>query len=297
MSENDQYGGRLKAIQWNNRQLSGFLSVYFLISIVIFVCLIFIPIILAIAIFDPDNLQQTLNSQTFFTKPLRIVIKVFMFCIIGALYFVHKSIKDIPRFFEAYPLKLTHDDPLYRTIETQCISRGLKVPTLFALHNTQPGIANLVTAIVVRDLTGKSSIVFSEGALSLKGPERDALIAQAIQRIHTKDTLFLTLLCFFGFYPFHIQQELGKIRYAILKPALYLTDLILAPMRNWIITLRFARLDAGSLEITKEKGAAAALLTSLSSMDEIRKYYYDAYLPLFIAKSDELYRLKSLRAA
>lgn len=57
------------------------------------------------------------------------------------------------------------------------------------------------------------------------------------------------------------------------------TDTLMAPVRKLILNLRMAKLDVGSLELTKDKSSAAQLLEVLAPLEAIEKYYYEAYLP------------------
>jgi len=173
----------------------------------------------------------------------------------------------------------------------------LSVPELFVIDDAASLRPDLVTAVVLQGLGNRSKLLVSPAILKLSGELQEAFIAQAVQRLHTKDVLFFTLLCFLGYFPFHVMREVNAIARIMFKPFLIITDRLMAPVRKMILNLRQAKLDVGSLELTKDKTSTAQLLEVLAPLHVIERTYYEAYLPLFIAKSEGPYRLRMLEKA
>ncbi len=296
MSTQD-FQGQVKRIQWNNQVISGLMMVYFLISIFIFVSMIAGCFVAVAAIFDPDSVGDILHSSKTQFKFARFYFKFLFFALAGAFYFVYRDFSQAEQMFGAVPLPLKSDDAFYRRLENQCISRGLSVPELFVIDDPASLRPDLVTAVVLQGLGNKSKLLLSPAVLGLSAELQEAFIAQAVQRLHTKDVFFFTLLCFLGYFPFHVLREVNAIARTVFKPFLMVADTLMAPVRKLILNLRMAKLDVGSLELTKDKSSAAQLLEVLAPLEAIEKYYYEAYLPLFIAKSEGPYRLRTLEKA
>lgn len=290
-----QFKGKIQSIQWNNRIKSNLLMIWFLISMAIFVILYISPILLTFFILDPDEFMQSINSPTFEFRIFKIFFKIFSFTTFITLAFIYRDFKNTDIIFSADKINLKHNNLLHQKIENLCIERGLKIPDLYVIRSFLPN--NLVTSIVLQDFSGNSKIILSQGALSLPAHLQEALAAQAIQRIYTKDALFFTLLCFFGYFPFHVMQNTNKFARTILKPFLFLTDKMMSPIRNSILNIRSARMDAASLALIKEKQTIHELLEKLASLKEIENYYHEAYLPLFVTRTDIVYRQSTLEKA
>lgn len=282
----------IAAIQWNNRLKSLLLTLVFLLGILVFAVTLVLMIGVPVMLFSKD---PNFRPEVFFDNPrvqwhvFKFFTKVLLFCLGAAGFFIWKHISHVGKVMSARPLKMASTDPFYRALETLCISRGLRVPDLYVF---QPYALrkDMVTAAVMQGTGGSWALLLTEGALQLKPALREALLAQAVQRVHSKDTFFLTLFCFLGYFPFHIMNGTNRIGRIMFRLPLAAADLLMKPLRPRVLDLRLARLDAGSLELTKEAGPMAELLSTLPTHRDIEQYFYDPYLPLFIAQSDGAYR-------
>lgn len=286
----------IKAIQWNNRIKSVTLMMVFLVGILIFatsfVLMIAAPIGLLVVVFAPPdptfNLADIMHQPRLYSHILKYFLKIFLFSLGATLMFIYKGVSNIGRIFDARPLKLHSSDPFYRELETQCIERGLSIPELFIFN--QRALSSQVTAAIIQGVRRKSALIVSDASFKLKAPVRQALLAQAVQRLYTKDTYFLTLFCFLGYFPFHVSRSLRKWVGWIFRPALWIADQVMAPFRPLMLDIRLARLDVGSLELTKDAGPMHELLEKLCSYIELKKYFHTPYLSLFVAQSTGSYR-------
>jgi hypothetical protein len=279
-------------IQWNNRLKSAFLAALFLFGILIFalvlVSMIAVPI--ALSGIDPKfRLDNLLDNPRIHFQVFKYFMKVLLFCLGAALFFIWKNISKVEEVMSAKPLKLASSEAFYRELENLCISRGLRMPDLFMFENRAVP-RTMITAAVMQGTGGRWALIITEAAYRLEPALREALLAQAVQRIHTKDTLFLTLFCFLGYFPFHIMNGTNVFGRIAFKLPLAAADKIMAPLRPHVLDLRLARLDAGSLELTKEAGPMAQLMGRLPLHSEIAEYFHDPYLALFIARSAGSYR-------
>lgn len=294
----DVFQGQIKRIQWNNQVISGLMMVYFLIGILIFVSLVSACFVLAVFVFDPGSAQDMLYESKTQIKFVRFYLKFLFFALAGAFYFVYRDFNQAEQMFGAVPFELRPNDPFYQRLETQCISRGLPMPALYIINDADNMPPGAVTAVVLQGLAKQSKLLISPAVYHQLDPDlQEAFIAQAVQRLYTKDVLFFTLLCFLGYFPFHVLQESNAVARVVFKPFLMVTDAVLAPVRRMILNLRMAKLDVGSLELTKDKSSAVRLLDALTPLETLGQHYHEAYLPLFIARSDGPYRLRTLERA
>lgn len=284
----------IAAIQWNNKIKTGLLSISYLVAILVFVVTLLLMVVVPIMLVPQFNLdlQTVLQSQRLQTKSIIIFVKVLFFCIGTTLYFIHRGINDIDKIFKAHKLVIASSAPFYRALENNCIARGITMPALY-FFRTNMG-KSTVTAAVVQGVSGKSALVVSSSCLDLPQAEQEALAAQTVQRLYTKDTFFLTLFCFMGHFPYHIAGNTNRVAQVILWLPCKAAEAVLSVLRPFILDLRLARLDAGSLELTKDADAMASLLGKLASLEEIEKYFYAPYLSLFISKNDRGSRQKIL---
>jgi hypothetical protein len=282
----------IAAIQWNNRLKSLLLALVFLLGILIFAVSLVLMIGVPVMLFSKD---PNFRPEVFFDNPriqwhvFKFFTKVLLFCLGAAAFFIWKHISHVGKVMSARPLKLPSSDPFYRALENLCISRGLRVPDLYVFHPYALR-KDMVTAAVMQGTGGSWALILTEGALQLAPALREALLAQAVQRVHSKDTFFLTRFCFLGYFPFHIMNGTNKIGRIMFKLPLGAADLLMKPLRPRVLDLRLARLDSGSLELTKEAGPMAALLAKLPTHKEVEAWFHEPYLPLFIARSDSAYR-------
>lgn len=293
-SGKEEFRGQIQTIQWNNRIISGLLMIGFLVSIALFVFLIIGTSVGVVALFDPHILEDIISNDSIFLRAIRLYLKVLIFIGGATILFLRRSLKNIEKIFNASPLGLAHNHPFFQTLENLCISRGLRVPELFVIKGLP---AHFVMAVVVQDLRGHAKVMLAPRAMVLLAPLQEALAAQVVQRIYTRDTLFLTLFCFLGYFPFHMFRQSSKFFKFIWKPFLVATDWSMIPIRRIILNVRSARLDVGALVLTKEKGPMHDLMKVLTPLKEIEIYYHEPYLPLFIARSEGAYRLRMLERA
>ncbi|MEZ5814519.1 MAG: hypothetical protein R3E13_07380 [Alphaproteobacteria bacterium] len=300
----EQFGGQIQKIQWNNNLKSLWLSFYFIFGIIFYVTLLLTAVLLVIAALayavDPQNFTNELRG--FELKPNNIYrigkpyVKMFVFVILATMWFFKQSLGDVGYFFSAQRLELPHDDPFYKTLENLCIERGLRVPHLYLWHeNIFP--EECVTGAVVQDLRKGASLVITPATYHLPDEEMEAFLAQVVYRIESRDVLFLSLLCFFGFFPDHLRAGTHKTLAKILTPFLKITDMVLKPVRNMILNMRFGRSEVGAITLTKKKAPMAALLEKLAPLETVRLYFHDQYLPLFITKTNEEYRKALIKKA
>ena len=134
---------------------------------------------------------------------------------------------------------------------------------------------------------GKSALILTHEDLKLPPDLQEALAAQVVQRLYTKDSWFMTLYCFLGHFPFHVLRSSNVIaRYAFWLP-MKIADLVIAPFRSMILDLRMARLDMGAIEITKNAESMGKLLQNLMTLEEVERFIHAPYLSLFIAASGD----------
>jgi hypothetical protein len=282
----------IAALQWNNRLKSLFLTLLFLLGILVFAVGLVLMIGVPVMLFAKD---ASLRPENFFDNPriqwhvLKFFLKVLLFCLGACAFFIFKQVSRVGQVMSAQPLKLSTADPFYRALENLCISRGLRLPDLYVFH-AYAVPKNIVTAAVMQGAGGRWALVVTEASRQLPPDLRDALLAQAVQRVHSRDTFFLTLFCFLGYFPFHILNGTNKIGKMLFWLPLGAAELMMKPLRPKVLDLRLARLDAGSLELTKEAGPMAALLARLPTHKEVEAWFHEPYLPLFIARSDSAYR-------
>ena len=300
----EQFGGEIQRIQWNNNIKSLWLSLYFILGIFFYVTIILatvFAVIIAIGYaIDPENFFQDFTNYEL--KPsniYRIVkpyAKVFIFVSLAIMWFLKESLSDVGHFFSAQKLELPHTDPFYKTLENMCIERGLTVPQIFIWSDTIFS-DNDIAGAVVQDIQKRTSIVVSPATFRLPPDEMEAFIAQMVYRIYSKDVMFMSLLCFFGFFPDHLRHNMPKPVAKIFSPYLKLTNIVLSPIRNTILNMRLGRSEIGAITLTRKKAPMAALLEKLTPLETVRIYFYDQYLPLFITKTDEEYRKALIRRA
>lgn len=273
-------------LQWNNRLKTVALSCIFLLGIAVFsVCLMLMIVIPAS--FIPDSgldLAQAAADPKLQIRLARFFFKILFFSLIAAFYFIHRDINRIDEIFSASKLQMRSSDPFYRTLEQKCIERGLKTPELY-LFGRNTIDSRLVTAAVAQGMAGKSALMLTQACLQLPQPLQEALAAQAVQRLYTKDTWFLTLFCFLGHFPYHVLGRVNKIGKIVFKLPMKAADLVIAPFRPRILGLRMTRLDMGAVELTKDPESMTKLLQALATLDEAEKYFYAPYLSLFIVRS------------
>ncbi len=294
-----EFQGNIKQIQWNNRLKALGLSVYFLFGIFIFTtllaCVIFVPVYL---FGGYDELMHSLGGNT--SNSIRLVkfyVKIYLAVAVGFLFFLHTGLKDVGYFFDADRLTLKADDLFYKTLENFCIARGLRVPHLYLTQEDGSIPDECVTGAVVRDFSGQTSLIITPAAYHLDKPHLEAYLAQVVQRIHSGDVMFLTLFSFLGYFPFHLSQSDNAVFNYVVRPFSYVTDLLLKPVRSVILNMSLSRLDAGALELTKEKQPMQELLSMLTLVDQLAEYIEDAYLSLFLVNTDDAYRQAMLKRA
>jgi hypothetical protein len=282
--------GRIKAIQWNNRIKTLLLMTWFILAIMLLSCLVVGVVTFVATGFDFAAFKNTFFSSNSEFRLLRFFLKFLGFIFLGAYLFLKRDIDHIERIFDARNLPMAASHPFYRELETLCISRGLKVPSLYLMNMN----SDLVMAAVVQGFSRDWKLILSKAAISLPEAEQKALLAQAVQRIYSKDAFFFTIFCFFGYFPFHVLQEANKFSRMALRPFLFIVDIFMAPIRPLILNLRMARMDAGSLELTKDKQGMLDLMRHLAGKEALIKYYYEAYLALFIMQTNSEYRKSAL---
>lgn len=272
-------------IQWNNRLKSGALCLLFLVAMAVFAMTLFLMIAVPASLMPDSGLSipQMLGDPRMQLRILRFFTKIFFFASAATLYFIYRDISNIGRLFSAEPLQLRSSDSFYRALENMCIARGLKMPALYVFS---PAIfpPPHVSAAVVQGVGGKSALILTQSALKLEPPLQEALAAQAVQRLYTKDTYFLTLLCFLGHFPFHVSRATNAIGRIVFWLPLKAADFALKPFRPIILNLRLQRLDAGAIDLTKDAAPLAALAERLAPLPIVENYIYTPYLSLFIAK-------------
>ncbi len=269
------------------------LMLWFMVGIFVFVSLLFGTVMILIAFGNAEGIVNYIGSSKFQLRFLKLFAKVLFFSFAGTFYFMHWKIKHAGTMFNAAPLVMKSTHPFYRALENLCIARGLKTPDLY-LANDHP---ELVTSAVLQGFSKTSKLILSRAVLDLPSAQQEALAAQAVQRLYTRDAVFFTFFCFLGYFPYHMLDAVGKFRKALLSPFLKIVEWILKPVRPLIFNMRLARVDAGSLELTKDKESMLQLLARLPSREQLAVYYYDPYLALFITGSGENYRKQSLNKA
>ncbi|MBW7911228.1 MAG: hypothetical protein H3C49_08155 [Alphaproteobacteria bacterium] len=272
-------------LQWNNRLKSGAMCIFFIAAMGIFALTLFLMVAVPVSLV-PDSgitLAQMITEPKMQTRMLRFFAKIFFFAGGMTLYFIYRDINNIGTIFSASPLVLHSGDRFYRAVENMCISRGLKMPMLYVFDETTVP-PQIVTAAVAQGVGGKSALVVTEGALNLSPALQEALAAQTVQRLYTKDTYFLTMFCFLGHFPFHVARSANIIaRYAFWLP-LQASDVLLKMIRPRMLNLRLQKLDAGAMELTKDAAPLDALASQLATPQQLDDYFYAPYLALFITK-------------
>ncbi|MEZ0259581.1 MAG: hypothetical protein ACAH80_01140 [Alphaproteobacteria bacterium] len=280
--------------QWNNRLKSAAMMLLFLFGIFIFALTLVAMFVIPVSLFSGDpsfRLDHVLENARVQWQVLKFFIKILLFCTGAAMFFIWKNISRVGAVMGAQPLKLQSTEPFWRELETLCISRGLSMPDLFMFENrTVP--RTLVTAAIMQGVGGKWALVVSEGAYRLKPDLRQALLAQAVQRIHTGDMHFLTFFCFLGYFPAHISLGTNKAGRILFKIPLAAADMFMKLFRKRLLDLRLARLDMGAVELTKQAEPMRELMKLLPTHAEVEKYFFEPYLSLFIARSEDGYREK-----
>lgn len=295
------FGGEIKRIQWNNRLKTSILCLSFILGIFIFtslwILLFMIPVVYFEGVHEVVN-KITGDGMLFYGgRILKIYVKMF-FLIWGIFsYFIYIDLKNVGLLFGAQRLDLPHNDPFYQVLENFCISRGLSVPDLYIGGDNAVIPPHLVTGAVVQDYRKTSSLVITPAVYNLEKPQLEAFLAQAVQRIYTNDTMFLTMFCFLGFFPRHIMRHANIIFKTLSKPFLTLVDVMLGPVRKVVLNMRFASLDVGALELTKEKEPMQLLMTKLATLEDLSHYIRDPYLSLFIVAGNDEYRDVLLKRA
>lgn len=297
MEDAGQFHGRVKQIQWNNRIYTGLLSLVFVVGIILFVTLLIGSIMLPIAAISGEWDILSPDSATEWRRIIKPYVKVSLFVFLGTLYFMRSSIENIAKMFYALRVGVAHDDLFYRAIENACISRGVTMPKLYMIQNSLVLDKELITGIVVQNTSGENLLIFNQKTMDMPEHLLDSYAAQVAHRIASGDTMFLTILCFLGFFPYHLKQEALPGVKQIITPFLWVTEKFIAPFRKIIIDRRFSRLDVGALEISKDKAAMSELLQRLAPIEKIRETIHDPYLPLFITNSDNEKRAKVLKSA
>jgi hypothetical protein len=272
-------------IQWNNRLKSGALCVFFLVAMGVFALTLFLMIAVPASLIPDSGLSipQMLADPKMQIRIFRFFAKVFFFASATTLYFIYRDINNIGNIFGAQPLQLQSRDGFYRALENMCIARGLKTPALYVFSPATFPPPHL-SAAVVQGVGGKAALIVTQAALKLPPPLQEALAAQAVQRLYTKDTYFLTLFCFLGHFPFHVSRATNAIGRAVFWLPLKAAELALKPFRPVILNLRLQRLDAGAMDLTKDAAPLAALADQLAPLPVVETYIYAPYLSLFITK-------------
>lgn len=272
--------------QWNNRLKTVALSTVFLLGIAVFALTLFFMIALPISLAPNSgfDLASALSDPKMQVKIARFFLKVLFFSLAGALYFVYRDIKNIGAIFSADRLEMRTTDPFYRTLEQKCIERGVTVPDLYLFRKNAFPVDG-ISACVAQGAGGKSALILTHEDLNLTPDLQEALAAQVVQRLYTKDTWFMTLYCFLGHFPFHMSRATNVIgRYLFWLP-MKAADLVITPFRPLILDLRLARLDMGAVEITKNAESMGRFLQHLMTLEEVERFIHAPYLSLFIAAS------------
>lgn len=274
-------------IQWNNRLKSSALCLVFLLAIGVFALTLFLMIALPASLIPESGLSlpQMLADPKMQIKILRFFTKIFFFAAAATLYFIYRDINNIGQIFSAQPLQLHSSDGFYRSLENMCISRGLKIPALYVFSATVFPAPH-VSAAVVQGVGGKSALIVTQSVLKLEKPLQEALAAQTVQRLYTKDTYFMTLICFLGHFPFHVSRSTNVIGRIVFWLPLRAADLLLAPLRKAALNLRLQRLDAGAIDLTKDAAPLKTLAGRLAPLPVVETYIHTPYLSLFIAKPE-----------
>lgn len=294
-----EFQGNIKKIQWNNRLKSIGLCVYFLFGIILFTTMLLSVVFAVIYAFGGyEEIMDSLGGSVSDTaRILKVYVKIFIAVGAAFVYFLYTDLKDVGYFFAADRLTLKADDLFYKTLEDLCIARGLKVPDLYLTQENGMIPDAFVTGVVVKDFAGKTSLIITPAAYHLEKAHLEAYLAQVVQRIHSGDVMFLTLFSFLGYFPFHLQQSGNPIFNFVAKPFLIVTDFLLKPVRSMVLNMSFSRLDAGALELTKDKAPMQELLSMLTPVEDIAPYVEDAYLSLFLANTNDAYRQEMLKRA
>lgn len=294
-----EFQGNIKQIQWNNRLKAIGLCVYFVFGILVFTTMLLSIIFGAVFAFGGyEEMMKSLGGDASdIIRIVKVYVKIFFAVGAAFVYFIYTDMKDVGYFFAADRLNLKADDVFYKTLENFCIARGLQVPDLYLTQENGMIPDAFVTGVVVRDFTKKTSLVITPAAYHLDKPHMEAYLAQVVQRIYSGDVMFLTLFSFLGHFPFHLKQSGNPIFNFVAKPFLIVTDFILKPVRKMFMNMSFSRLDAGALELTKEKQPMQELLSMLTPVDQLAEYIEDAYLSLFLVNTDDAYRQAMLKRA
>lgn len=282
----DRLPDNIAKTQWNNRIKTVLLSAVFLLGIGVFALSLFLMIFIPIAVIPGSGLDlaTALADPKMQVKIARFFLKVLLFSMAGALYFIHRDIRNIGEIFSADRLQMKTTDAFYRTLEQKCIERGVTTPELYIFRKNAFPIDG-VSAAVAQGVGGKSALILTHEDLKLPQDMQEALAAQVVQRLYTKDTWFMTLYCFLGHFPFHVLRSTNIIgRYLFWLP-MKIADLVIMPFRPLILDLRMARLDMGAIEITKNAESMGRLLQSLMTLEEVERFIHAPYLSLFIAAS------------
>lgn len=295
------FAGEIKRIQWNNHLKTAALSAYFFFGLMIFTAMLVAVVLIPAMILDGPQAVLgyiTQDSYSLF-KVIRPFLKIMSFLTLGIFIFIAVDLKRVDKMFRAKKLDMGPGDWFYRTLENMCIARGLRMPALYVTDTQNPVIPpHFITGVVTESFTKQTSLIVTPAVLEdLSRPQCEAFLAQVVQRIYNRDTMFLTLFCFIGFFPHHLQKRGNRIFRVLARPFLYSTERCLRPIRAQIIQMRFGRLDVGALELTKEKKPMAELLERLTPMSEISNYIHDPYLTLFIARTGGEYRHALLQRA
>ncbi len=283
-------------LQWNNRLKSMLVMLMFVFGITVFAVTLVLMVVVPLSLV-PDSgisLQELVDNPKVHRNALKYFLKVLFFCMGGALYFIYRGLARVGDLFSAVPLKLSHTDPFYRMLENLCISRGLKTPDLYMFKPVAIP-SNILTAAVVQGVSQKAALIVTNAALSLPPAEMEAFAAQVVQRLYTKDTHFLTLFSFLGYFPWHILSNTNVFGRVLFKLPLKAADIVMEPARAMVMNLRFARLDVGSLELTKDREAMMRVLEKIAPIETVGKYFHDPYLPLFLMGAQGLHRQQALQ--
>lgn len=274
-------------IQWNNRLKSGALCFCFALGMAVFAVTLFLMIAVPASLIPDSGLSITrmLADPKMQLKILRFFLKIFFFGSAATLYFIYRDINDIGRLFGADPFKPHSRDSFYRALENMCIARGLKTPDLYVFTAATFPPPH-ISAAVVQGVGGKSAMILTEAALKLEPVLQNALAAQAVQRLYTKDTYFMTMLCFLGHFPFHAARATNIVGRVLFWLPLKAAECVMAPFRPLILNWRLERLDAGAIDLTKDAAPLAALAQKLAAPRTVEDYIYTPYLSLFIVKAD-----------
>ena len=293
------FGGNIKRIQWNNRIKVLLLSLSFFIGIFIFTTMwigLFLSVGIAVDGWESVSSQLGLDGASQF-KIVRVYLKIFAIVIGIYLFFLYRDLKNVGHVFDARPINLPAGDEFYKILEEFCIARGLRVPDLYVGNEGGAMPEDAITGVVTMDMSGKSSLIITPATYHLERPLLEAFLAQVVQRIYTKDTMFLTFFCFLGYFPYHLKRHSNVIFRFLAKPFLWVTDLLLVPVRRMVMNMSFARLDVGALELTKEKAPMDELLKRLAPLSVLDERYHTPFLTLFLVSSEDEYRRVMLKKA